>query len=269
MMATANRNCQYQICKLEPEGISSVENPWITLILLALAAGFLPWQFSAEVLILGKEHGLRRATAFTGGITLWRFLIGFVLAFVLAGGLAILNNGFGTILDFISAGFQSGVGRVENRPGRVLDILLILCGIFLVMRMIRNWNGGADPDAPPPKILGTLDSIGPRAAFGFGIVWMAVSVAQWTFLTAGVEQILDFDGGLALKVAAFLLFLAVASLFILSPIVLYAVQPSKAQARLAVMEEKMDVGMRYLGFFFQGGIGIFLIWRGLLHLSGG
>ena len=246
-----------------------MENPWVTLILLALAAGFLPWQFSAEVLILRKEHGLRRAVAFTGGLTLWRVLLGFVLAFVLAGGLAILNNGFGTIFAFIRSGLESGVERVQNRQGRVLDVLLIISGIMLVIQMIRNWMGEVDPDAPQPKILATLDSIGPRGAFGFGIAWMAISVAQWTFLIAGVEQILNFDGGPALKLAAFLLFLAVASLFILSPIVLYAIQPAKAQARLAAMEKKMDVGMRYLGILFQGGIGLFLIWRGLLHLSGG
>ncbi len=246
-----------------------MDNPWFTLILLALAAGFLPWQFSAEVLILRKEQGLRRAAAFAGGLTVWRFLLGFVLAFVLAGGLAILNNGFGEIVDFISSGLEGGVERVQNRQGRVLDVLLIIGGIMLVIKMVRNWMSEVDPDAPPPKFLATLDSIGPRGAFGFGIAWMAISLAQWTFLFAGVEQILNFNGGPALKLAAFLLFLAVASLFILAPIVLYAIRPDKAQARLAAMEKKMDVGMRYLGIFFQGGIGLFLIWRGLLHLSGG
>ena len=246
-----------------------MENPWVTLIILALAAGFLPWQFSAEILILRKERGLGRAAAFTGGITLWRFLIGLILAFVLAGGIAIANNGFGSVFDFIGAGFESAIERVEGRQGPVLDVLLILCGIMLVVRMIRSWMGEPDPDAPPPKILGTLDSIGARAAFGFGLAWMAVSVAQWTFLLAGVQQILSFDGGILLKLAAYLLFLAVASLLILAPIVLYAIQPAKAQARLVAMEKKVDSGMRYIGILLQGGIGLFLIWRGLLHLSGG
>lgn len=246
-----------------------MENPWVALILLALAAAFLPWQFSAEVLILRKERGLGRAAAFAGGITIWRFLMGLVLAFVFAGGLAVASNGPGTIMEFIRNGFESGVERVENRQGPILDILLILAGLILVVRTIRIGMGEPDPDAPPPKILKTLDSIGARAAFGFGVVWMALSVAQWMFLVAGVQQILNFDGGAPTKLAAYVLFMAVASLLILAPIVLYAIQPAKAQARLAAMETKVDVGMRYIGVFLQGGIGIYLIWRGLLHLSGG
>jgi hypothetical protein len=245
-----------------------VDNPWIALILLALAAAFLPWQFSAEVLILRKERGLGRATAFAGGITIWRFLIGIVLAFVFAGGLAVAGKDFGTIIDFISAGLQSGVESVENRPGRVLDVVLIFSGLLLLVRAIRSGMGEPDP-APPPKILGTLDSIGARAAFGFGVVWMALSAAQWMFLIAGVQQILSFDGGALLKLGAYILFMAVSSLLILAPLLLYAIQPAKAQARLAAMEEKMDGGMRYIGVLLQGGIGLYLIWRGLLHLSGG
>ncbi len=239
---------------------------WLTLILLALVAGFLPWQFSAEVMILRKERGLSRATAFAGGITLWRFLLGILLAFVFAGGLVILRNGFGAVAEFVGSGFEVGVELIQNRQGPVLDSLLILSGIMIVIRAIRIWTGEPDPDAPPPKILATLDSIGARAAFGFGLAWVAISANQWIFLMAGVHQILGLQGGLAVKLSAFVLFVAVASLLIMAPIVYYAVRPARAQSQLAAVEEKLSTGMRYLGAFRPAGIGLFLTWRGLIHL---
>lgn len=245
-----------------------MNNPWITLFLLALAAGFLPWQFSAEILILRRKHGLGRAAAFAGGIMFWRFLIGIALTFILAGGLIAIGNGTGPVQMFIRSGFQTVAEDIKNRQVVVLDILLMMSGIVLVLRSIRAGVDETDPDASPPKILGTLDSIGVRGAFGFGIIWMTVSVAQWTFLIAGVQQILDFDGGTAIKLFAFVIFLAISSALILFPILLYAIQPERAQVRLTAMETKLNTAIRRLAIVLQGGIGIFLLWQGLVHFSG-
>lgn len=47
-----------------------MNTPWVSLILLGVAASFLPLQFGLEIALLGKIDGLKKSASLISGITL-------------------------------------------------------------------------------------------------------------------------------------------------------------------------------------------------------
>jgi hypothetical protein len=66
-----------------------MDDSFFTIFLIALAASFLPLQFGAEISLLANEDGVKRASSLVGGITLFRILVGVVIALLFAGEIAV------------------------------------------------------------------------------------------------------------------------------------------------------------------------------------
>ena len=57
--------------------------PWVSVILLGVAASFMPLQFGLEIAFLGLDDGPKKGTGLVSGITLFRItvLVGIGLIF--------------------------------------------------------------------------------------------------------------------------------------------------------------------------------------------
>ena len=71
-----------------------MNSPWLSFILLAIAASFLPLQFGFEVSLFGKDDGIKNGFGFSLGVALFRIVLFVGLGVVFTGLLAVVSNLF-------------------------------------------------------------------------------------------------------------------------------------------------------------------------------
>ena len=114
--------------------------PWVSLILLGVAASFLPLQFGLEIALLGSSDGLKKSSSLIGGITLFRILLLVAVGLIFTG----LLEKISTLLADISAAVSTTLHQlhlaVTSGQHVIFDGLLIAAGVLLCFRAYHHWR---------------------------------------------------------------------------------------------------------------------------------
>ena len=103
----------------------------------------------------------------------------------------------------------------------------------------------------------------PAGLLTLGLVWAAVSLNQWLFTTAALGEILSLSEH-ATRLLATILFLVMASLMLLLPIMLYLIGPGKAQDFLEKVDNWLSEAMPIVVILILFAIGFYFIIDGIV-----
>jgi len=183
---------------------------FVLLVPLIIGSALVPIQIIIDILLLkSPRQGLLKAAAYVGGMTTLRLLQGLI---------------FGLILT------NSAASSTEEGGGKspiVLTLLLVL-GVFLLITAYRVWRKEDDPDAPPPKWLTMIDSLTPLKAFGIGFGMLLIGAKFWVFTLGAIGVIGQAQLGQPSSTVAYLLFVLLAELLLLLPILIRVIIPKQS-----------------------------------------
>ena len=239
--------------------------PWVSLILLGVAASFLPLQFGLEIALLGKKDGLKKSASLISGITLFRILllvaIGLIFTDILekiSAFLADISTSASTILHQLHLAVTSG-------QHVIFDSLLIAAGVLLWFRAYQHWRNRTQTEEPKKSHPSFSERFGESTGglLTLGFVWAVVSLNQWLFTTAAIGEILSLSEH-ATRVLATILFLVTASLMLLLPITLYLIGPGRAQSVLEKVNKRLREAMPIVVIIILFAIGLYFIIDGIV-----
>ena len=240
-----------------------MDDSWVTLILLGLAASFMPLVFSMEIYVLGGDDGAKKVTSLLGGVTLFRLLVTLFVALLFIGMMASFTQALSDVGQFFRSLFSTVDSDITSGHHLILDLLLIAAGISLIVQAIRHLRGGSKADPSGSSGDSKAMDVGIAGMLSMGIMMTATNVQQWLLISAGVNQILRVQLYHWSGLLAFLLFMVVATSLILLPLVLVLVSPDKAGVYLKRVNGWINGSMKYvvaafIGLVFQSWL-VFLI----------
>ena len=183
---------------------------FVSLVPLIIGSAVVPVQIIIDILLLkSPRQGLLKAAAYVGGMTTLRLLQGLI---------------FGLILT------NSAASSTEEGSGKspIVLTLLLLLGVFLLITAYRVWRKEDDPDAPPPKWLTMIDSLTPLKAFGIGFGMLLIGAKFWVFTLGAIGVIGQAQLGQPSSTVAYLLFVLLAELLLLLPILIRVIIPKQS-----------------------------------------
>jgi hypothetical protein len=186
---------------------------FVPLLPLIIGSALVPIQNIINILLLNSpQKGLLKATAYVGGMTTVRLLQGLI---------------FGLIFFTEEGGGKSPIA---------LTLQLVL-GILLLITSYKQWREEDDPDAPPPKWLGMMDSLTPLKSFGFGFTLLLITGKAWVFTLSAIGIIAEAQLGQPSGIVAYLLFVLLAESLLLLSILFRVILPKKSKTSLKQASE--------------------------------
>jgi threonine/homoserine/homoserine lactone efflux protein len=142
-------------------------------------------------------------------------------------GLAIVGA---VVLGVSSAADTSSDSDASHVSGGVL----VAIGVILVLAAIRRWRSRPGPGetAAPPKWMARIDGLHPVSALLLGVLLAAVNPKNLLLAVAAAAQIGQLDMSAGDTVVTWAVFVLIASLSIVAPIVYRFVRGDQAQATL-------------------------------------
>ena len=184
---------------------------------LAIGIALSPFPIIGLILILFTKRARTNSLVFVIG-----WLLG--LAVVAAIVIALFNAGK------IAAGSESA-----EKGGSVVNLLL---GLVLLYLAYRNWKSRPKEGevAETPKWMTTIDSIKPGAAFGLGFLLSGVNPKNLLLNVAGALAIAQAPLTSTQTIVAVVLYILIASVTIIGPVVYYQVAGANAEKVLNEMK---------------------------------
>ena len=167
----------------------------------AVGVAISPLPIVAVVLMLVTERGRVNGPAFVVG---WWIGLGIVGAVILG------------IAGGANASTSSG-------PATWVDVLFLVLGLLLILVAVKQWRGrprGGDEPATP-KWMSGLEQFTPAKAAGAGVVLSALNPKNLALATAGAAAIAQTGISTGEQVAAYVVFVAIASIDVAAPVVVY------------------------------------------------
>lgn len=216
------------------------------LLPMMLGTALAPIWIILVLLILRSRNGLLKAIAFVAGITLVRLMQGFVFGYVLA---------------------ARAVDGEAGKPSSVVSTLLMIVGILLLIAAIKSLYHEPDPDAPPPKWMGLIDSATPLKAFGLGAIFTLLGAKLWVFTLSAISVIRSANlNSPSEYVIAFLIYVLGAQSVIILPLVISAIIPRQSASLLAAATDWLNQYNRLITIIVSSIFGLFFFWNGLTGL---
>jgi len=218
----------------------------VILQLLPLALGSIaPVMIVLIVLFLTTKGGMAKSLAFIAG----KYITYIVWGFVLLG-----------LTDKISSTSESG----EPSPASLV-IKIILGGLLLIMA-IKTSMGEDDPDAPPPKLLTTLDKMGRGKLFLGGIVLSIIQIRFVALVLAGAVIIATAQMPAGQNMIAILILALLMVWTLLIPVVVFLAMGDRRDAALQSMNTWLERNSRIINVVVLGAFGLILLWDGVSGL---
>jgi threonine/homoserine/homoserine lactone efflux protein len=178
----------------------------------AVGVAISPLPIVAVVLMLVTERGRVNGPAFVLG---WWVGLGIVGAIVLG------------IAGGANASTSSG-------PATWVSTLFLVLGLVLILAAVRQWRGRPRDGEEPatPKWMSGLEGFSPAKAAGAGIVLSALNPKNLPLATAGAAAIAQTGISSGEQVAAYVVFVAIASIGVAAPVVVYFVLGERSRSLL-------------------------------------
>lgn len=218
----------------------------VILQLLPLALGAIaPVMIVLIVLFLTTKGGMAKSLAFIAGKYITYIVWGFVL--------------FG-LADKVSSTGEFGEPSLAS-----LVIKTILGGLLLIMA-IKTYMGEDDPDAPPPKLLTTLDKMGRGKLFLGGIVLSIIQIRFVALVLAGAVIIATAQMPAGQNMIAILILALLMVWTLLIPVVVFLAMGDRRDAALQSMNTWLERNSRIINVVVLGAFGLILLWDGVSGL---
>jgi hypothetical protein len=185
------------------------------------------------VLFLTSKGGITKSLAFIAG----KYLTYVVWGFVFLG-----------LMDKVSATGESG------EPSTVSLVIKILLGGLLLILALKTYLGEDDPDAPPPKLLTTLDKMRPGKLFLVGILLSIIQLRFVALVLAGVIIIATAEMAAGQNLIAILILALLMIWPILIPVIVFLAMGDRREAALQSMDTWLDRNTRIITVVVLGGI---------------
>jgi len=193
-----------------------VSELWRNLLPLVLASAVVPSPLVVTILLL--RSSTRAAAAWVAGMTVVRLAQGALFALI------------------YSDGSTAATETPAGRSAIVSGVLLIL-SIMLFVTAAQKLLGEADPDAPPPKWMARIATMGPGRAFLVGAGLLLVNAKFWVFTLGAISSIEEAGIGRRASVATFVAFAVLVVAPQLLALGLALVVPSRASSLLDVVAD--------------------------------
>jgi threonine/homoserine/homoserine lactone efflux protein len=155
------------------------------------------------------------------------FLAGWVLGMLIV---------FGLLLFVVSP--ENIVGD-DSDPSTVSSIVTLLLGTVLLFLAFRKWRTRPqeDEEMALPSWMGALDNASPAAALGFGAFFSGLNPKNFAFMIAAVIAIAQGELTAGQKLIPVAIYVLLASVGVVAPVIWYAVAQRSAVARLAAWRD--------------------------------
>lgn len=181
---------------------------------LGEAVGILisPLPIVAVILMLFSRRAVANGLA---------FLAGWVLALAAVGTVVFLLAGTADVSG--DAGARDGSGTLQ-----------IVLGIILILMAGRRWRSRPQPGEtpPPPKWMARIDGLAPGGAFVLGVLFAGVNPKNLILAVAAATIVAQAGLGGADTAVTWAVFVLLASLGVMAPVVYRLVRGAHAQATL-------------------------------------
>jgi hypothetical protein len=216
------------------------------IVLYGLLATLSPLAFLSTLVVLGTERPRANGSAFGAG-----FLLGQTLALAIAlviGSITIGAGGHGTVS-----------GSLE-----------LALGVLLIVAALRARRPGRarvqSTDSRTSAVLARLAHVTPRTAFPFGVA-LGIGIKRLVIstLAASTIALADLENDEAIGLSA--LYVAVACLTVLLPIVAYLVAGSRADELVADSKQWLTIHQKEVAFWLLLVLGFALTADALVELA--
>ena len=219
----------------------------IDLLPLSIASAIGPGQIIFDtLLLLSPNRAVLKASSFVAGMTAVRLVQGIVFGFVLGGAAYAVSN--------------------SGKPNAISSTLLLVLGIALLITAYKQWRNEPESDESQPKWLSMIDSLTPIKAFGIGCVLVATSPNLWVFTLNAIAVISEAQLGQLNSTIAFVLFILIAELLVLLPILLRVVMPERATKVLDTILAWLTQHNRVLMMVISLVFGLYFLAKGITNL---
>lgn len=184
---------------------------FVELLPMIRGAALAPLWIIIVLLLLASPQGLVKAVLFVLGMTLVRLAQGVI---------------FGAVF----AASPDAAGDSGASP--VAATLMLVLGVLLLVASYRKWAKVEDPDEPPPQWMQRLEQATPLRALLMGVVLVSVGVKLWAFTLSALGVIRASGLGQTQSVIAYLIYIVLAQLLLLLPILFSAAASQTAGATL-------------------------------------
>lgn len=186
---------------------------------LAVAVAIFPVPIIAAVLIVGSDGGRAKG-------------VGFVLAW--AAGLALV----GSIALVVAGGTDASD---EGEPATWVSALLLVLGLLLLMLAVKQWRDRptGSEEAPLPSWMKTVDAFTMTRAAGVGFALSGLNPKNALLSVAAAAEIAEVGLPAGRQVVVLLSFVVIASIGVLTPILLALAGGERSRKPLAALRNWM------------------------------
>jgi cytochrome c biogenesis protein CcdA len=215
------------------------------LIPAAIVAAIAPLPITVLITFLTSDGGLSKALAFAMAV---------LASFAVVGVIALVTTG-------------TDAGTSEKGSAVTGTVMAVLGGLFLWMG-IKQLAGAPDPDAPPPKIMGKLDTMSPVGAAVFGVLIALINFKQVGIYLGGISQIVAADVPEADRWIALAILLVVIQIGVIVPVLAYVVAPAWATRVLERFRDWLTTNSRVISIVLGLVIGGWFLVKGITQIAG-
>jgi threonine/homoserine/homoserine lactone efflux protein len=167
---------------------------------LAVAIAIFPVPMIAVVLLLGSYRGLAKGAT---------FVVAWAIGLAAVGGLVLW------VADEADA-------SEDGEPATWASVLLLVLGLVLLAYAFKQWRGraGADEESPTPGWMSAVDAFTPVKAAGAGFALSALNPKNILLAAAAAAEIAEVGLSAGEEIGALLVFVLLASVGVLGPVVL-------------------------------------------------
>lgn len=174
--------------------------------------------------------------------------------------------GYAAILVALGAASIALIGgraEASGAPSTTKGTVDIAVGVLLLLLVLRMLLNAPDPNAPPPKWLARLNSIGPGGSFLFGVAMLVFNFSTLALFIPAVGEIASahLSAGQSAIALALLVLLVISTLLL--PVAFYAVQRQRAAAVLASLRHWLGRHNRVIMIILLAIFGLYLVEKGL------
>jgi threonine/homoserine/homoserine lactone efflux protein len=172
----------------------------LTILPLALAIAIFPVPIVAAVLLVGSERGRAKSLVFVFGWCAGLLAVG-AIALSLAGGADASDDG---------------------EPARWVQVILLTLGAVFLFAAVQQWRGRPKrgEQAPTPSWMRTIDEFTLATSGVAGFALTALNPKNVALTAAAAAEVAAFGLDVDEQIAALLAFTGLASLGVLTPLVL-------------------------------------------------